>query len=340
MNSADNQVEKNNGTDEYNDACVVNDPFLQSVDDLTEKDIVINKGKARFKFPTSFLVRSLLILVFLGIFVYSVFLLIQRAGEYYEADRLYDSVANIWNDKEFGLTNPFGSVQYASKDNKSSDTKDYQSSQNVEEDKGEQIVQGSIESSELIAIKAKMNALKIQNKDTIGWITIDNTVIDYPIVLGEDNDYYLTHAFDHTYSIAGTLFADYRNTSDFSENYNTVVYGHNLISGKMFSDLDKYFKKSFFEANRYVYIYTEDGIYIYEVFNVVKISVNVNYIKTYFANPNDFIEFAYAMKAQSLYQTDVQFNSSDRLLTLSTCTNAHNAAERYCVQAKLVEIKK
>lgn len=319
---------------------IVNDPFLHSVDMLTEKDIVVNMSARKKKISSSFLIRALLVLVFAGVFVYSVFLLLDRAGEYTRADNLYDSIADLWNDEGFGLTNPFGQVQYASKDSQASATVDYESAQNVQENAGSQIQQGSIESSELIAIKAKMNALKIQNKDTIGWITINNTVIDYPVVLYKDNDYYLTHSFDHTYSIAGTLFADYRNGPVFEDNYNTIIYGHNLISGKMFSDLDKFFTKSFFESNKNIYIYTVDGIYVYEVFNVVKISTTVNYIRTYFETPNDFIEFAYAMKAQSVYNTDTQFNANDRLLTLSTCTNSHNSAERYCIQARLVEIKK
>ncbi len=325
-----------------NNSIIDNDPFLSSVDALSSKDIVVS-AKKKLVLSPSMIARICLVLIFSGIFLYSLYLLLERGGEYSRADKLYDQIADLWNDSSYGLTNPFGSVQYASKDTLGQATVDFAGAQNKDDSQGPSINEEVLESSELIAIKAKMNALKIQNKDTVAWITIPGTNIDYPVVLCDNNEYYLTHSFDRTYSIAGTLFADRRNKADLEKNYNTIIYGHNLMSGKMFSELDKFFTKSFFNTYKNIYIYTENGIYVYEVFNVTKMSIEVDYIQTRFELPKDFIEFGYAMKAHSIYQKeikDVQFGADDRILTLSTCTNAHNAAERYCIQAKLVEIKK
>lgn len=325
-------------SDENKNITPVSDPFLNSVDNIKAEDIISSSPETKRRLSVYELLRFFLIAVFLTVFIVSVCILADRVFDYGEADELYDHMADIWNSDEFVYQNPYGEVAYSDKDAMASCTPDFEAAQSLDGTFEGNIEQGSVESPEMVAVKAKLNALRIQNGDLAGWISIDNTIIDYPVVHGEDNSYYLTHAFDHTYSVAGTIFLDYRNSNNFQENYNTIIYGHNLSVGTMFSDLDKFFTKSFFNKNKTISVYTESGIYVYEVFNVSKVNVNLDYIRTYFKTPNDFVEFAYEMKAHSIYKTDTQFNSNDRILTLSTCTNAHNSAERYCVQAKLVEV--
>lgn len=317
------------------------DPFMRSLGEIKVGDIKKTETVRPKKRIVSALIRVAVVLVCICVFIYSVTLLIQRIGDYTRSDDLYDLLGDIWyTEDDFG-SNPFGQVEYSLKDfSNAVATLDYGSSQIAAEEETPSNVVIRNDSELLVYIKSKMNALRKQNGDVIGWITIDNTNIDYPITHCGDNEYYINHSFDGNYSISGTIFADYRDEPNFDDNYNTVLYGHNLMSGKMFSQLDKFFTKSFFNNNRYIYIYNDNGMYVYETFCVTKISISVNYTRVYFANPDNFVEFAYAMKNRSVFKTDTGFNGSDKILTLSTCTNAHNNAERYCIMAKLVEIRR
>ena len=323
----------------------VKDVFLESLYTITEDDIKGAFGVKPSKGIPSMLIRILVIIVCICVFIYSMSLLVERISDYGKNDELYSMIADIWYNQENFGSNPFGSVAYSIKNYSTGLTLDYRSSQNADEtdsvsDTEDTGVVISEDSELLIYIKSKMNALRKQNSDVVGWITIDDTIIDYPVVYSGDNEYYLNHAFDDSYSIGGTPFIDFRDEPNFDDNYNTVIYGHNLMSGQMFSDLDKFFTKSFFNSNRYIYIYNDNGMYVYETFCVTKISVTINYTRVFFSQPSDFVEFAYAMKKRSAYPTDTVFTGKDKIITLSTCTNAHNSAERYCIMAKLVEIRR
>lgn len=189
-------------------------------------------------------------------------------------------------------------------------------------------------------MKAKINYLREKNSDIVGYINVPNTKIDYPILHCEDNEYYLNHDFLGNYRLAGAIFMDFRNTSDFSSNYNTCIYGHNLSNGNMMNNITLFRDETFFNENEYVEITSTDGLYIYQVFSIYKTDMYNNYIDTYFSTPEAFVDFAYEMKSRSMYQREgVEFTSSDRLLTLSTCTNIIQE-ERYTLQAKLIRIER
>ena len=101
-------------------------------------------------------------------------------------------------------------------------------------------------------------ALKEINSDIVAWIRIPE-VFDYPVVQGEDNQYYLSHTFRKESNKAGSIFLDYRNSRDFTDP-NTVIYGHNMRNGSMFRSLHNYMDRSFFDENREVLIYMSDKI--------------------------------------------------------------------------------
>lgn len=287
----------------------------------------------------SSVLRIVFILVCLVVLVVCIFTLAENLLEYAEAQEYYDKlIDDIWENDEIDLRkNPYGDVVYSERDYLHSATSDYDDSQKHTDDSVEM---GIWDSDEMIRVKAKLGALYAQNNDLIAWITIPDTIINYPVVLTDNNEYYLNHNFQGDFLIAGTIFADYRNSAELMENYNTVLYGHNVNSGNMFSSLSKYFTKSFYNAHPDIYLYTMDGIYIYRVFNVSKVSSTGDYIRTYFPTPDEFVEFAEAKAKSSVYKSDgLTFTGSDRILTLSTCTNAHLAEERYCIQAKLVEVR-
>lgn len=314
------------------------DPFLDSLYDYTPDK---RSAAASKKAWMPRLLRWGALAVCLAVLIGSVANVVDSLLGYQEAGSLYDSIADIWKGEIDADGNMYGVLAMGNKDSKNKATADFADAQtNSNGNQTFEEVDGDSET--LMYIKAKLGALRAQNSDLAGWITIPNTRIDYPLVHTTDNDYYLTHAFDHSYLAAGSIFMDYRNSKDLSANYNTVIYGHNMMSGAMFASVANYFSRSYFDENRYIYIYTEEGIYVYQVFNIhrVRTDKDLTYVTTYFETGEDFVEFCNTMKSRSaIYVDDVTFNENDRIITLSTCTNVHED-ERYCLQAKLVEIQK
>ncbi len=189
---------------------------------------------------------------------------------------------------------------------------------------------------ELAEMREGLASLRQINEDLYGWISIEGTVIDYPMVQGEDNEYYLNHAFNGDWLVNGAIFVDYRCSPSVTENYNTVVYGHNITSGAMFHDVTKFLSEDYFDG-AYIYVYTEEGIYVYEPFSVYETRYDYDYFRTEFSSGEEFVAFAEEVRDNSVLRSksDMTFNENDRILTLSTCTNGAFYA-RYALHAKLV----
>lgn len=188
--------------------------------------------------------------------------------------------------------------------------------------------------------RMKSRILKIKDKcpDVYGWIIIPGTEnIDYPVLQTDNNEYYLNHVYSGNYLQAGSIFADFRCSKDTNENFNTVLYGHNMQNGMMFSELMKYFDEDFFNENQYIYLCTETGIYTYRIFSSFKADYRSGYVETGFPSGEDFVKFAEEMQSRSLYKREgISFDEGSRIITLSTCTNSV-WTERYCVQGLLVD---
>jgi len=188
---------------------------------------------------------------------------------------------------------------------------------------------------ELEKMRAGLRALAQSNPDVYGWITVEGTNINYPLVQGEDNDYYLNHAYTGEFLPIGSIFVDFRCEDSITRNFNTVIYGHNITNGSMFHDVTKFSRKEYFE-DTYIYIYTLDGIYVYEPFSFYKTSYDYNYFRTGFTSAEDFIGFAEELSGNSTLKKDVTFDKNDRIITLSTCTNIVQT-ERYALHAMLIK---
>lgn len=165
------------------------------------------------------------------------------------------------------------------------------------------------------------NNLKEKNKDTVAWIKVENTNIEFPVVQSVDNSYYLTHDFNNKYSVAGWIFADYRNKFDGTDK-NIVLYGHNMHDNSMFSTLKNVLKKKWYEnyKNYIITFITEDEYQKYQVFSVYQIEAEDYYIKTDFKD-NEFSEFVNIVTKRSIKDFDVNITNEDKILTLSTCAN-------------------
>lgn len=170
--------------------------------------------------------------------------------------------------------------------------------------------------------------LYLENADMVGWIQIEGTGIDYPVMqTPADPNYYLKHNFEKSYTDYGCPFmqadCDVQAPSD-----NLIIYGHNMKDGSMFADLAKYRSKDFWQAHKTVWFDTELGSYAYEIFTVIHTTVQADtadafafYLFVDAAAPEDFADYVSACKARALYDTDISAEYGDKLLTLSTCDN-------------------
>lgn len=176
-------------------------------------------------------------------------------------------------------------------------------------------------------------SLKEINEDVIGWIEMEAVDINYPIVQGADNDYYLHRTFRGQDNFAGSIFLDYQNRSDFSDR-NTIVYGHNMKNGSMFGILKNYREQETYDKSRYLWIYTPELIYKYEIFSCAEVDAYSNLYQIIFSDAQDFDDFVANARSWSLVKSEVPVNYEDSMITLSTCTG--NDATRFIVQAKRV----
>jgi sortase B len=182
-------------------------------------------------------------------------------------------------------------------------------------------------------IDVDINKLKTFNPDTIGFIKVMGTNINYPFVQNLDNDYYLNRSYDKTYNNAGWIFLDYRN-NEFN-NKNTIIYGHGRINGTMFGSLKDTLKSSW-QSNKDNYIIkisTEKENSIWQIFSVYKIATTSDYLQTTFSD-NEFESFISLIKERSSYNFETNVTNEDKVLTLSTC---YNDNDKMVVHAKLIK---
>ena len=177
-----------------------------------------------------------------------------------------------------------------------------------------------------------------QNKDTIGWIYIANTNINFPIVKTSNNSYYLKRNFRKEYNSAGWIFADYRNNFD-ELDQNTIVYGHNRRNGTMFSNLKKFLDASFAGkmSSKYFSFNTINQRYVAKVYSVYKMSSTKLTLANNFESSEEYEKFINDVKTLSTHEYDTEVSSSDKTLTLCTCDD--NTAYRIVIHAKLIPIE-
>lgn len=170
--------------------------------------------------------------------------------------------------------------------------------------------------------KVDFNKLKEQNSDAVAWIKVNNTNIEYPVVKGSNNSFYLNHSFDKSNNSAGWIFADYRNKFDNTDK-NIVIYGHNMKDNSMFGSLKNILNSDWYdnEENTNIILYTENEKCIYKVFSIYKIESEDYYIKKEFSDDNNFEQFVNTIKKRSIKEFNTDVSKDDNILTLSTCAN-------------------
>jgi sortase B len=177
--------------------------------------------------------------------------------------------------------------------------------------------------------------LKAKNSDTVGWIKVNNTNINYPFVQGKNNKYYLTHAFDGSVNEAGWVFLDYRNDENLSDK-NNIIYAHSRLDKTMFGSLKKVLNREWFENrdNHIIRISNEKENTMWQVFSVYTVPKETYYLTTDFNSDTDYLKFLKKIKKRSIYNFDASVSSDSKILTLSTC---YSDNDRVVVHAKLIK---
>jgi len=184
-------------------------------------------------------------------------------------------------------------------------------------------------------INVDISKLKKINRDTIGFLSVSGTNINYPVVQTTNNSYYISHSFKKQSNKAGWIFMDYRNSAvDLSQN--TIIYGHSRLDTTMFGTLKNILKTSWLKnKNNYIVkLSTETENTMWQVFSVYTISTENYYLTTNFNNNIQYQAWLNKMINRSEYNFKTTVNTNDKVLTLSTC---HGSSKRVVMQAKLIK---
>lgn len=182
----------------------------------------------------------------------------------------------------------------------------------------------------------KFQLLKEKNQDFIGWLTLDDSNIDYPVVHGTDNDYYLTHTFDHTENKYGCLFIDAKESGIPDQNDNTIIYGHHMKDGAMFSDLMNYRSQEYYEAHPIMFLYTENKTYKIHIFAGFTTNASDDVYTFHFLDKKSHKDWLQSCKEKSDFQSDISIEEINRTITFSTCAYEYKNA-RYVLLGSIVE---
>lgn len=188
----------------------------------------------------------------------------------------------------------------------------------------------------------KMNLISVNfddllkiNNETKGWIQVNGTNINYPFVQTSNNDYYLTHSYDKSYNQAGWVFMDYRNDT---VNYdkNTILYAHGMNNKTMFGSLRNILSSSWYNNtnNHIIKLSTPTENTLWQVFSVYHIETTNDYIQTEFTSDEEYQSFLDMLKGRSAVTFDTSLNTTDKILTLSTC---YNKTDKVVMHAKLIK---
>jgi len=184
-------------------------------------------------------------------------------------------------------------------------------------------------------LNVDFSELKKENSDTVGWIEVKGTNINYPFVQTNNNYYYLTHSFLKKANLGGWIFLDYRNDIN-NLDQNTIIYGHGRLDKSMFGSLKNILNSDWFENddNYIVRLSTEKENTLWQVFSVYKIPTTNDYINVNFNNDYEFEKFYTMLLKRSEYNFKTNLNNKDKILTLSTC---YNDSEKVVLHAKLIK---
>ena len=179
-------------------------------------------------------------------------------------------------------------------------------------------------------------ALQAVNPDVIAWIYCPDTAINYPVVQGDDNAYYLNHLADGTESRNGCPFLDVQNRPDFSD-ANSIVYGHHMQNGTMFAGISWYEDQSYYDGHPVMYLLTPTANYRIELFSGYTTEMDSSAYMQTFGSIREHTDWLKEVSGRSDFRANLEISALDRVITLSTCAYRFENA-RYVLHGKLVEL--
>ena len=329
---------KNNA--EYEDVSL--DAELSDGELDVESDLALEFGSAapvqrkKSSLASMLSVRGIIVCACAVVFVVCMVILVGRLIDYKRTDEIYKTLAE---DMFREVTDEKSILSLSAGYSPSPSLNDYNTALTLGKSEGEMSENTAVVDIHYARIRAKLEQIRAQNPDVIGWIRIEGTEVNYPVVVGDDNDYYLTHAYNGEYLRSGTIFADYQNSpTSVYDNRNTVLYGHNMANGSMFATVRKYFRDPDMLNTTEIRFYGFDGVYVYEPIILLDTDSSFYYYQIHFFGRGEYEHFLSNMLYYATYKKDVTLSGDDKLLTLSTCTN-RTVTGRYVLQARLVRVE-
>lgn len=253
--------------------------------------------------------RRLLYVLLLAVFIYSVSRLLCYYLEYQRQERSQEEAVETYIKEAVESETPAG---------------------------GEKRKEASGGEDVFCPITADFDALLAENGDVVGWLYCEDTNINYPVVQGKDNDYYLHRGWDRKESRAGAIFMDAKNKPDFADN-NTIIYGHHMKNGGMFAGLSDFADQEFFDAHPVMWLLTPEQTYKVELLGGYLTSDSSDSYTIFTGAGEEFDEYLRKVAADSDVQTEAEMPEDGHYIMLSTCEyNFENA--RYVLHGRLVPV--
>ena len=287
----------------------------------------MKKRRKNTKDKTTLLLTALTVLL-IAVFLFSGYKLLSTLLEYRKAANTYNNLSGeVVSNRDAG--SPSGGSPAAS-----SGTAGRTANRGAQaQSSGGQTAAQPLERS---PIEVDFSALLARNSDVVGWIYSPDTVINYPVVQGSDNDYYLHRLIDGSWNPSGSIFVDTRNALCF-DGRSAILYGHHMNDGSMFASIVNYKTQSYYDAHPNLYLNTPSGNYRLAVFSGFVTYADSSVYTFDFSSDAEFLDYVGKMKGFSDFSSDVTVSAADRIAVLSTCTYEYDDA-RYVIFAKMVPI--
>jgi len=310
--------------------------LIEYLKKINKKNSKINNIQFKIHYSDEYLENNLISQINLNtiklcIFIALIFISIVVGFVFYSNYISMKKVENIQNDINSIIAEYQDKEKDELNDNKQNDV---QNSENIIENEENDII---IENNEKEIINEELASLKQLNEDTVGWLKVNETNIDYPVVQYSDNDYYLKKNFKKEKDNSGWIFMDYRadniNLSD-----NTIIFGHNMYySGVMFGTLYKAKSSSWYTNpnNQIIEFNTLYDNMKWQIFSIYTIETTNDYLIADFSTKEKFQNFIDLITNRSIYEFNTPVSKNDKILTLSTCSN--NGQKRLVVHAVLID---
>jgi sortase B len=290
--------------------------FSDSLSVMTEDDIILNEVARNVKKPPLDILRYAILALLLAVMAYAAYQLADRLYMYVSSAREYDALSALfWADDEVLLE-----AELLRRTRASAPIQDLLSMQRMTAE--QRIIQAETSEGvrEFSRTRVNMQRLWDINSDFYCWIRVSHTRIDYPVVQGRNNEYYLNHTFDRKFNNSGAIFVDFRNHRDIMRNRHTIIYGHNMLDGSMFQPILDFGRHQDHFMNGIIELITEDAMYYFEVFSAREENPRSGYIEMNFTD-EDWVDFLYEQQELSNFNKNLSFGPNDRVVTLSTCIN-------------------